>query len=273
MTAVIVAGNWKMNLGPRQAEVFFEDLVDSIAGVAGAQPGRCEVVVFPPAVSLAAARARVDRLQASDRWGEAPRVHLGVQHIHSEPRGAFTGETSAEQAVEAGASFALVGHSERRTLFHETDDQAVRRVQAAFRAGLHPMLCVGETLAERTAGRLDEVIRRQLDAVLSPPEVRERIRASSFALAYEPVWAIGTGETATPDDAASAHAILREILVERLGAGEGRAVPILYGGSVKPSNADELLAAPEVGGLLVGGASLDPGDFAALIAAGQRAAS
>lgn len=269
MTAVIVAGNWKMNLGPRRAEAYVEEFADRLRGL---PPGRADVVIFPPAVSLNSVRARLERLEASGAWSGLPPVRLGVQQIHPASDGAFTGETSAEHAVEAGATYALVGHSERRTLFHETDDQAVRRVQAAFRAGLHPMLCVGETLTERAAGRLEEVVRRQLDAVLSPPDLRDRIRTSPFAVAYEPVWAIGTGETATPGDAAAAHAILREGLVERLGTGPGGEVPILYGGSVKPSNAEELLAAPEVGGLLVGGASLSPEDFAALVAAGHRAA-
>jgi len=288
MTAVIVAGNWKMNLGPREAEVFVDELVvrmhallsegDGWRGAAGETEGAtgarsCQVVIFPPAVSLDAARARRDRLVESGRWGSAPALFLGIQQIHPEPHGAFTGETAAEHAAEAGAAFSLVGHSERRTLFHETDDQAVRRVQAAFRVGLHPLLCVGETLAERRAGRLEAVIHRQLDAVLSRPELRDRIRMSPFSVAYEPVWAIGTGETATPDDAAEAHAMLRQTLVERLGSGPGAGIPILYGGSVKPANADDLLAAPEVGGLLVGGASLTPGDFAALVAAGYRAAS
>jgi triosephosphate isomerase (TIM) len=286
MTAVIVAGNWKMNLGPRDAEEFLDAFIAGFgesegATTAPAESGRsrapaatdrCRVALFPPAVSLDAAGRRRAHLARSGAWGAAPDLELGVQQIHSEASGAFTGETSAEQASQTGATLALVGHSERRTLFHETDDMVVRRVQAAFRAGLAPMLCVGEQLEERKAGRLEEVLLRQLEAVLSPPDLRARIQPDGFSVAYEPVWAIGTGETATPDDAAEAHAILRGCLVERLGEGIGGKVPILYGGSVKPSNADELLAAPEVGGLLVGGASLDPGDFVALVGAGDRAA-
>ncbi|TVP49483.1 MAG: triose-phosphate isomerase [Gemmatimonadales bacterium] len=278
MTAVIVAGNWKMNLGPRDAELFL-DAFAAVFGGSGepadgqARPGGCRVALFPPAVSLDAARRRKAQLEESGAWGRAPALELGVQQIHAEADGAFTGETSAEQASQAGATLALVGHSERRTIFHETDDMVVRRVQAAFRAGLAPMLCVGEQLEERKAGRLEAVLLRQLEAVLSPPELRAGIRPETFSVAYEPVWAIGTGETATPDDAAEAHAILRGCLVDRLGEEIGAAIPILYGGSVKPANADELLAAPEVGGLLVGGASLDPGDFAALVGAGGRAGS
>jgi len=284
MTTVIVAGNWKMNLGPRDAEAFLDAFAHrfgkAVRPDGGSAPGesrdgdarRSRLVLFPPAVSLEATVIRQARLMEAGAWGTAPSIELGVQQVHSEASGAFTGETSAEHASQAGASLALVGHSERRTLFHETDAMVVRRVQAAFRAGLAPMLCVGEKLEERRAGRLQDVLLRQLEAVLSPPELRAGIRPDSFSVAYEPVWAIGTGETATPDDAAEAHAILRGCLVERLGDEIGRRVPILYGGSVKPSNADELLAAPEVGGLLVGGASLDPVDFAALAVAGERAA-
>jgi len=275
MTAVIVAGNWKMNLGPPDAEAFLDAFASGLedADRTSDAASRCRVVLFPPAVSLHATVARRARLAEAGAGGSASPIELGVQQIHSEASGAFTGETSAEHASQAGATLALVGHSERRTLFHESDAMVVRRVQAAFRAGLAPMLCVGEKLEERRAGRLSDVLLRQLEAVLSPPEVRSQIRPDAFSVAYEPVWAIGTGETATPDDAAEAHAILRGCLVERLGDEDGRRVPILYGGSVKPSNADELLSAPEVGGLLVGGASLDPVDFVALVAAGDRAAA
>jgi triosephosphate isomerase (TIM) len=274
MTTVIVAGNWKMNLGPRDAEAFLDAFASGLGNAEGTPGGssQCRIVLFPPAVSLDAAVTRQARLLEAGAWGTAPPIELGVQQIHSEASGAFTGETSAEHASQAGATLALVGHSERRTLFHETDAMVVRRVQAAFRAGLAPMLCVGEQLEERRAGRLEDVLLRQLEAVLSPPELRAKIRPDGFSVAYEPVWAIGTGETATPDDAAEAHAILRGCLVERLGDEIGPRIPILYGGSVKPSNADELLAAPEVGGLLVGGASLDPVDFVALAVAGDRAA-
>jgi triosephosphate isomerase (TIM) len=269
MTAVIVAGNWKMNLGPRETEAFLDHYLAGQAseGLGEPHPG-VRVVLFPPALSLDAARAHLTgALGASDRWPLA----LGVQQLHPEASGAFTGENAAEHAVEAGATFALVGHSERRTLFHETDNQVARRADAALRARLTPVLCVGETLEERRAGRLKAVLSRQLDAVLGPPALRERLRANGFVVAYEPVWAIGTGETATPDDAADAHALIRGRLRERLGGEGGGEVPILYGGSVNPQNAAELLAAPEVGGVLVGGASLDPDSFAALVAHARQA--
>ncbi len=252
---VLVAGNWKLHLGPLEALAWADRILDGLG--ASPLPEGVRLLAFPPAVSLYAVARKLEEA------GSAP-FALGIQQIHTEASGAFTGENSAEQAREAGASWALVGHSERRSLFGETDAQTARRVAAAYQGGLAPMLCVGETLEERKGGRLEEVLLRQVDAVLAPPELRERIEAGTFALAYEPVWAIGTGETATPDDAAAAHAFLRVQLVERLGPERGRVVPILYGGSVKPGNARELLAAPEVGGVLVGGASLDPDGFLAI---------
>src|SRR5688572_732824 len=237
---VVVAGNWKMNLGPEEARAF-------LAGFAPESP-HPEVVIFPPALSLAAARAAA-----------APGIRFGVQNIHWEDAGAFTGELSAPLARAAGATHALVGHSERRQLFGETDADVAKKAAAALRAGLVPMVCVGETLAERRAGRVDEVILRQLDAALQSLD-----QGGAFLLAYEPVWAIGTGENATPQDAAEAHGTLRRRLGERLGAA-GREVPILYGGSVKPGNAAELMGAPDVDGVLVGGASLDPRGFASIV--------
>jgi triosephosphate isomerase len=285
---VLVAGNWKLHLGPRAAEGWTDRVISGLKEAP--LPPRVHLVAFPPALSLDAVARRLGR-HLVDTGGGPPDAEpvapasaaspqglpdgagfpagllplsLGVQQIHHESSGAFTGENAAEMAREAGARWALAGHSERRTLFGEEDVDVVLRVQAAFRGGLIPLLCVGETLEERRGGRLEEVLLRQLEAVLSPPELREKVAGKAFALAYEPVWAIGTGETATPDDAAAAHALLRGHLVERLGEARGREIPILYGGSVKPSNARELLAAPEVGGVLVGGASLDPDDFLAI---------
>ncbi len=237
----VVAGNWKMNVTATEAEAF--------AAAFEPQGLGAELLLFPTALAFGAlARAVAGR-----------GIEVGVQNIHWESSGAFTGEISAEQAAAAGASHALIGHSERRHLFGETDEEVGRKVSAALRAGLTPVVCVGETLDERKAGRVDEVITRQIDAVLGMVSAETRWR-----IAYEPVWAIGTGETATPDDATAAHRTLRTRLVERLGGGAAQAVPILYGGSVKPGNAAELLAAPEVDGVLVGGASLDPASFRAI---------
>jgi len=244
----VIAGNWKMHMGPTETRAFFDDLDLSPVGSAH------ELIVFPPAVSLAVAASSADR---------DPRVQLGIQNIHWEDGGAFTGENSASMAADGGATLALIGHSERRHVFGETDEQVALKVVAALRHGLVPVLCVGETLQERQADRVDEVILRQLDAALPALDPG----GARFLLAYEPVWAIGTGETATPADAAAAHATLRTRLEEVRGIAAAALVPILYGGSVKPANAAELMSAPNVDGVLVGGASLDPRSFAEIASA------
>ncbi|HKK92130.1 MAG TPA: triose-phosphate isomerase [Longimicrobiales bacterium] len=240
----VVAGNWKMHKGPTEARAFCEALVRALGD--GPAP-LAEMLLFPPAVSL--------HLVAEHEVSRS--LGVGSQTVHPEPSGAFTGELSAEMAADAGAGWSLVGHSERRHVFGESDADVAARAAACRRAGLHPVVCVGETLEERTSGRLEEVLARQLEAVL--PDVPDADPAS-WAIAYEPVWAIGTGETASPDDAREAHAFLRSVLDER-----GIAVPrILYGGSVKPANAGELLGTEGVDGVLVGGASLDADDFLAI---------
>ena len=248
LRAPIIAGNWKMYKGPQAALEFF----DKFTAEHKARTDR-SVVFFPPAIAVATAawtlRQRTD-------------LRVGVQNIHWEDEGAFTGETSAAQAREAGAQLALIGHSERRHVFGETDDEVRKKVEAAIRNQLTPVICVGEKLNEREAGRVAEVILRQLNAALDGiPSAHE----GPILIAYEPVWAIGTGVTATPADASAAHQLLQDRLKERL---PGREIPVLYGGSVKPDNAAALLAAPGVAGLLVGGASLDPVGFARIAAAG-----
>ncbi|HYW06300.1 MAG TPA: triose-phosphate isomerase [Longimicrobium sp.] len=245
----VLAGNWKMNLGPSAAAGFFTDFLVEC-------PRRDDRIVlfFPPALSLAAARAATE---------DRPDIRLGVQNVYWEPDGAFTGELSVAMAADAGAQFALVGHSERRHLFGETITQTVRKVRAVLDGGLVPVLCVGEKIEERRAGRAEAVVDSQLGAVLSMLSVNE---AERFIVAYEPVWAIGTGETATAADAGAMHASIRARLDRSFGRAVGGGIPILYGGSVKPENAAELLAEPEVGGVLVGGASLDPRGFASICA-------
>ena len=240
----VIAGNWKMNLTPDEARAFAEGFSAPVDAV--------ECLLFPTSLAFSALRAAMD--------GRG--VGLGVQNVHWEASGAFTGEISPEQAAAAGATHCLIGHSERRHVFGETDVEVGRKVGAALRAGLVPVVCVGETLDERKAGDVDRVITRQLDAVLGI--VNDETR---WMIAYEPVWAIGTGETATPEDASAAHRTLRARLVERFGGTAAQRVPILYGGSVKPANASELLAADEVDGVLVGGASLDPASFGEIVAA------
>ena len=239
----VIAGNWKMHMAPEEARTFFSAFeIDEMMA-------DNEVLIFPPAISLLAAYKCENR---------DSRVQLGIQNVHWENSGAFTGEISPEMAASAGASYALVGHSERRQLFGETDEQVALKVAAVLRQDLIPVICVGETLEEREAGRVSEVILTQLDLALASipdPEIR-------FLIAYEPVWAIGTGKTATPKDAAGAHGTLRNRLEQAIGVTAAARTEILYGGSVKPSNATELLAAQDVDGVLVGGASVNPQSFA-----------
>jgi len=247
----VIAGNWKMNHGPRAAGAYVGSFLPLLGGV------RSQVLLFPPALSLPAARAAL----GEDRGSLA----LGIQQIHDHPSGAFTGELSAEMAVEAGATYALVGHSERRALFRESDAEVALRFRAALRAGLQPVLCVGETLEERQGGGVEEVLGRQLDAVLGPRSSPSAEFLPPFLVAYEPVWAIGTGVHAEPEDAEAAHAFLRARIALRLGDTRSAEVPILYGGSVTPENAQALLAREGVDGLLVGGASLNPVSFAEIV--------
>ena len=246
----VVAGNWKMNHGPAETAAFFTDFL------ARWEPAEDRsVVFFPPAVSLAAAR---EALQGR------PDVRLGAQNVHWEASGAFTGETSVAMAAESGAALVLVGHSERRHLFGETPEDTARKVRAVLDGGLVPVLCVGETLEERRADRAEAVVAAQLAPVLAEVSAGQ---AGALVVAYEPVWAIGTGMTATPDDAEAMHRAVRGRLAEAYGSEAADAVPILYGGSVKPENAAELMGRPGVDGVLVGGASLDPAGFAAICAA------
>jgi len=240
----VIAGNWKMHHGPAATRRFFSEFSPRLSDP---EP---TILIFPSAISLPA---------AAESRGGRPEISLGIQNIHWEPKGAFTGEHSAAMALAAGARFALVGHSERRHVFGETDAQVERKVAAALGEGLAPVVCVGETLEERREARVEEVIVRQLDAaLLGVPEDAKK----SVLVAYEPVWAIGTGETATVDDVAEAHGILRRRLGEVRGDGFAQEVAILYGGSVNPDNAAELLSVADVDGVLVGGASLDPESFA-----------
>ncbi len=244
MRSKVIAGNWKMHHGPAATRKFFNEFAPRFPGV---EP---TILIFPPTISL---------LAAAESRGGRPEISLGIQNIHWETGGAFTGEHSAGMALSAGACFALVGHSERRHVFGETDEEVGRKVGAAVVEGLSPVVCVGETLDERRAGRVEEIIVRQLDAaLLGVPEDAVK----SILVAYEPVWAIGTGETATVQDVEGAHGILRRRLAGVRGEGFASEVAILYGGSVKPENAAELLKVTDVDGVLVGGASLDPESFA-----------
>ncbi len=248
----ILAANWKMNKGPEEARTFVRLYTERTSPHSDRT-----VILFPPALSLAAVR---------DAAVARPDLRLGIQNVYWKDRGAFTGEISASMAKEAGADFVLVGHSERRHLFGETDADTGHKCHAVAFAGLTPVLCVGELLAEREAGRAEQVVLRQLRAGLGHL-TREQI--ATVVIAYEPVWAIGTGRTATPSDASHIHDLLRSALRELMAAGTPDP-PILYGGSCTPTNAPELLSAPAVDGLLVGGASLDPSSWAAIVSTPLR---
>ena len=242
----LIAGNWKMNGLKASAG----ELTRIIAGSSGLA-GKADLMICPPA-TLVAAFAELARGKS---------VAIGGQDCHAELAGAFTGDISAEMLNDAGAGAVIVGHSERRTLHKETDAVVRAKAQAAWRAGLMAIVCIGETGAERQAGKALKVLGRQLDGSLP-----SGVTATNLVVAYEPVWAIGTGLTPTPADVAHAHEFVRGRLVERHGA-VGDAVRILYGGSVKPSNAKELMAVPNVDGALVGGASLKAEDFLGIAAA------
>jgi triosephosphate isomerase (TIM) len=229
-----VAGNWKMHKGPGEAAAFCTALTEALAPVHGAR-----VAVCAPYVSLAAALSAL---------GSSP-VSVFAQNAHWEAAGAYTGEVSAEMLAELGVHGAIVGHSERRALFGDTDETVARRAVHVLEAGLEVIACVGELEGEREAGQTEAVLRRQTEALAKVTGPHERL-----TVAYEPVWAIGTGKTARPEQAQEAHAFLRGLLD----------VPILYGGSVKPENAAELLGQPDVDGALVGGASLEVESFVAI---------
>lgn len=240
-----IAGNWKMNKTRAEAR----GLIEAVAHGAGDLPPGRRLLVFPSFPSIA---------DVAEFAGD--RVEVGAQNFHPGREGAFTGEVSARQLLDAGASWVLIGHSERRHLFGEADATLASKLRSALDQGLRPLFCIGETLAEREGNQTEAVLTRQLRVGLAEvaPAERERI-----VVAYEPVWAIGTGRTATPDQAQSAQAFARGELASIWGEA-GRAVPILYGGSVTPATAGNLLGQPDVDGVLVGGASLDAASFLAI---------
>ncbi len=246
----VIAANWKLNHTPSDARAFLQRFL--------AQAPKLHertLIFFPSAITLTTV---VDGLK------DRPEIWVGVQNVHSEAQGAFTGENSVLMARDVGARVVLVGHSERRHVFGETDAMTTKKMALIAQARLTPMLCVGETLEEREAGRTAEVVERQLTAGLAQ---LDDAQIGSIMLAYEPVWAIGTGRTATPEDASEIHGVLRQALVSRVGEKAAAGIPILYGGSVNRGNASQLLAAADVDGLLVGGASLDADSWASIVRA------
>ncbi|MFQ5656562.1 MAG: triose-phosphate isomerase [Candidatus Methylomirabilales bacterium] len=247
MRTPLIAGNWKMH----QTTATAVALVDRLQMLL-AKSDNVEVVVCPPFTSLPTV---ADALK--DSW-----IGVGAQNMHWEKEGAYTGEVSAEMLTEFGVRYVIVGHSERRQYFRETDMNVNRKVRAALEHELIPIVCIGETLADREDGRTLQVVGGQLEGGLSDVAAQE---AERLAVAYEPVWAIGTGRTATPEQAEEVHAFIRKRLTEHWGEEAATAVRILYGGSVRPDNIDALMAEPEIDGALVGGASLKADAFARIV--------
>jgi triosephosphate isomerase len=251
MRTPIMAGNWKMYKTARQAA----ETIGALRGLIGTGPGGAEVVICPPFTALSAA---VEAARGSA-------IAIGAQDCYWEKEGAFTGEVAVPMIADLGCTCVIVGHSERRQFFGETDATVSKKVGAVLAHGLACIACIGETLAEREAGQTLAVLERQVQGGLAA-----HLSAPRLVLAYEPVWAIGTGRTATPDQAQEAHAFVRQLVGRLAGAGVAAGLRILYGGSVKPDNIAALMAKPDVDGGLVGGASLDAGSFAKLVAGAVR---
>ena len=250
----IIAGNWKMNVKPSETAA----LVKEIAKVTKAYGNKVEIVCCTPAIDVAAAVAAA----------KGTKIGVGTENCHWEDHGAFTGEISTGMILDAGAKYVIVGHSERRQYFGETDETVNKRATAAIKAGLTVMVCVGETLAEREADIVNEVIGRQLKVGLAGLTAKD---AAKLVIAYEPVWAIGTGKTATPAQAQAVHAFIRKTLAKLFGKATAETIRIQYGGSMKPGNAAELLAQKDIDGGLIGGAALKAPDFAGIISAAAKA--
>lgn len=245
----IIAGNWKMNLLVAEAESLVKDL---LSGLDGSGSEDVDVVVAPPFTSLVPVAKLI----------RGTRVALAAQNLHWEPSGAYTGEVSAKMLLDVGCKYVIIGHSERRQYFGETDETVNQRLKAALASGLEPILCVGEVLEDRKSGRTREVVDKQTRRGLADVSGKD---AQRLAIAYEPVWAIGTGETATPEQAQEVHAEIRALIQDLYGEGVAQGVRIQYGGSVKPDNVRGLMDQPDVDGALVGGASLKAESFLGIV--------
>src|SRR5712691_5531305 len=248
MRKKIVAANWKMNMTQAEAVAFIKSLLLDLGDIADV-----DVVIIPPFTGIA---------KVTESLGKAQNIKVGAQNMHWERNGAFTGEISAALLRDLFVRYIVLGHSERRTLFGETDDIVNRKVRAAHEATLRPIVCVGETLAQRDKGNVEKILSVQLRgslAGLSEKELQETV------IAYEPVWAIGTGRNATPEQAQEAHAFIRHTLGKMSDETTAERIRIQYGGSVKPENARELMSQADIDGALVGGASLDPRSFAQIV--------
>mgnify|MGYP001609420067 FL=1 len=243
----IIAGNWKMNMTATQARELASKLIPLVAAVKAR-----DIVLGPPFTALSAV---ADTIKGTN-------IGLAAQNLHWEEKGAFTGEISAEMLLDLGCRYVIIGHSERRQYFGETDESVNKKIKQALKKGLLPILCVGETLAEREAGKLKDIISRQVTGGLKDISAEDM---KKVVIAYEPVWAIGTGKTATPEQANEVHALIRQNVKALYSADIAEGLRIQYGGSVTPENVSTLMAMPDIDGALVGGASLKPESFAALV--------
>jgi triosephosphate isomerase len=242
-----IAGNWKMNTALEEAVALAKGVAESVG-----KAGDVDVAVCPPYISLSAV---AEALKGTN-------VKLGAQDVHWEAKGAFTGKVSCAMLKSVGAAYVIIGHSEQRQYFGETDETVNKKIKAALAANLLPIVCVGETLAERKGGLMDEVVERQTRGAFAGVSAGD---AAKCTIAYEPVWAIGTGETATPQQANEAHIFIRGIVAKLYDKGVADGIRIQYGGSMKPDNAKELLAQSDVDGGLIGGAALKAADFAGIV--------
>lgn len=246
MRKPIIAGNWKMNNTIAETKALVKDLIPLV------KDAKCDVVICTPYTDLAAA---VEATQGTN-------IKVGAENVHWAEKGAFTGEISAKMLVELGVEYVIIGHSERRQYFGETDETVNARMKAALAAGLKPIVCVGETLEERESGKTEEVVTRQTVAAFKDIDKDE---LDNIVIAYEPVWAIGTGKTATAQDANATIGVIRRAIAGAFSDAVADAVRIQYGGSMNPKNAAELMAMPEIDGGLIGGASLKAEDFAKVV--------
>ena len=245
----LLVGNWKMHKTATEASVFVHDLASLIAQ----RPWSVDVVLAPPFTALAA---------VAQALSQVPSMRLGAQNLFWEDKGAYTGEISGPMLTDLRCQYVILGHSERRQHFGETDSWINQKLKAALRHGLHPILCIGESLAQRESGAIETHITTQLNQALTGISAHE---GRTVAVAYEPIWAIGTGRAATPDQAVEVHRAVRTLLHQQWGPEVGAAIRILYGGSVTPENAKGFLERPEIDGALVGGACLDPRSFATIL--------
>ena len=247
----IIAGNWKMNKTATEAAKLVDELIPAV------KDASCEVVICTPYTDLVTA---VEKTKGTN-------IHVGAENVHFEKSGAFTGEISADMLKELGVKYVIIGHSERRQYFNETDEACGKKVQVALENGLRPILCVGESLTEREQDVTMEVIRKQIKIALQNVAVED---IKKVVIAYEPIWAIGTGKTATAEQANEVCSAIRDCLREKYGARAARGITIQYGGSMNAKNASELLAQPDVDGGLIGGASLKSADFATIVEAANQ---